>query len=192
MPLIAQAQEGVILFEDDFSDPASGWEIGEWENGGDGYNEGHYFIITANNSYAWEGASQNFTDISIAVEATQVLAPENNNNGYGVMCRLQGNDDGYILIIGDGYASIIKIENGESIVLVDWTESSAINPGNSSNQLQAVCAGSSLQLFANGELVAEAQDSSFTEGDIGLYATTYEVDPTEIHFDNLAVSSAAP
>ncbi len=32
-----------------------------------------------------------------------------------------------------------------------------------------------------------ANDSTFTTGDIGLTATTYEDEPTEIHFDNLAV-----
>jgi hypothetical protein len=50
-----------------------------------------------------------------------------------------------------------------------------------------VCDGNKLTLFANGTLLAEVTDNTYTEGDIALSATTYEFDLTEVHFDNIVV-----
>jgi hypothetical protein len=41
-------------------------------------------------------------------------------------------------------------------------------------------------------LVAEARDTTFTDGDIALTATTLEPEGTEVHFDNLVVTRPAP
>jgi hypothetical protein len=44
-----------------------------------------------------------------------------------------------------------------------------------------------LTLFVNGEQIATAEDSTYAQGDIALTATSYEDEPTEIHFDNIVV-----
>jgi hypothetical protein len=59
--------------------------------------------------------------------------------------------------------------------------------GNATNRLRADCDGPDFALFANGELLVEASDSAFSEGDVALAGTSFEAEPTEIHFDNLAV-----
>jgi hypothetical protein len=82
--------------------------------------------------------------------------------------------------------------DGSPEVLVDWSESEAIRQGNAMNHLRVVCDGSTLALFVNGELVAEASDTSFTEGDIALIVTTYEDEATVIYFDDLVVTRPAP
>jgi hypothetical protein len=181
------------LFEDDFSDPSSGWEVGDYSDGSLGYSDGGYLVTaTLEDTYIWGVANQFFSDIVIEVDATELSAPANDNNAYGVMCRVQPNGkDGYALrISGDGYYAIHLISDGFE-ALVDWTASDAIRQGNATNHLRAVCDGSSLVLFVNGELVAEASDTTFTEGDIALSATTFEAEPTEVLFDNLVVSRAA-
>ena len=109
-------------------------------------------------------------------------------NGYGVMCRVQPNNDGYILrISGDGYAGIHYFLEGEPGDLVDWTVTPHINTGNSRNTIRVICDGPRLALFVNGNLVAEATDTKFTSGDIALTATTYETEPTKILYDNIRV-----
>ena len=69
--------------------------------------------------------------------------------------------------------------------LVSWTTSSAVNQGDATNRLRAVCQGDRLALFVNGELVAEATDDAFAEGNIALTASTFEEEATEVHFDDL-------
>ena len=178
-----------VLLEDDFSDPDSGWEEGDYEGGSVGYKDGVYFVRSeSSGDVMWGVASQHFTDIVIDVDATQVLAPSNDDNSYGVKCREQPDGDGYGLVIsGDGYYSIQIVVDGDWDPLVDWTTSDVIRQGNATNHIRAVCDGSTLTLFVNGQRLALIEDSTFTSGDIALTATTFEVESTEVHFDNLVV-----
>lgn len=180
-----------VLMRDDFSDPSTGWEVGDYDSGSVGYTSDAYFVISLGDSdIMWGLAYQNFDNLAIEFDATQVRAPANDNNGYGVMCRVQENDDGYVLrVSGDGYYSIIKWSNGELVPLVDWQTSDAINQGNSTNQIRAVCDGSLLVLEVNGQQVAAVEDTEFSQGDIAFTATSFEDDPTEVHFDNLVVTA---
>jgi len=43
-------------------------------------------------------------------------------------------------------------------------------------------------VYANGTLLGSADDSTFTSGDVGLEAGTFDVGGTEIRFDNFVVS----
>ncbi len=185
-------QSGDALLEDDFESDDSGWEIGEYDAGNVGYADGVYFVTSVEqNSTMWGVAYRTFGDVSISVDASQISAGPEDNNAYGIICREQGNGDGYYLrISGDGFYSILKADDGEFDTLVDWTTSSAIQEGNSTNRIRVVCNGSILSLYVNDQLLATAEDSTFAEGDISLTATTYEEEATEIHFDNLVVEPA--
>jgi hypothetical protein len=110
------------------------------------------------------------------------------------MCRVQGDElSGYALrISGDGYSSIARFVDGNPEALVEWSGSEAVRQGNATNRLRVVCDGDYLALFVNGELVAEARDTTFTDGDIALMATTFQPEATEVHFDNLVVTHPAP
>jgi len=185
-----EAETGGILLQDDFSDPGSGWEVGDYTGGSVGYKDGIYFVRgEEDGSTMWGVAHRSFDDLIIEVDATQVLAPANNNNAYGVKCREQPNGGGYGLVIsGDGYYSIQIVVEGDWNPLVEWTRSDVIRQGNDTNHIRAVCDGTHLALAVNGELLAEAEDTTYAEGDIGLAATTLEEgEPTEVHFDHLVV-----
>jgi hypothetical protein len=58
---------------------------------------------------------------------------------------------------------------------------------NATNHIRSICDGSALALFVNGRRLATAEDSTFAKGDIALTATSYEDEPTEVHFDSLVV-----
>jgi serine/threonine-protein kinase len=188
---------GGILFEDDFGDASSGWDIDEYDSGASvGYASGVYRILGVEDGImAWGAAQQDLADLAIGVDATQVAAPANDNNGYGVMCRVQQgtSGDGYaFLVSGDGYYTIQIISKGDYEPLVQWESSDAIRQGNSTNHLRAVCDGTNLAFYVNGELMTEVQDATYATGDIALLAGTLEAEPTEVHFDNLVVSSPLP
>jgi len=181
-----------VLWQDDFSDPGSGWEVSDLSVGSVKYENGVYLVTASGQSYMWGAANRSFGDGTIEVDATQVVGPANDNNGYGVICRVQSNGDGYYFrISGDGFYAIHKLVDGQSEPLMDWEASDVINQGNASNRISAVCNGSSLELTVNGELLAQVSDSTFTEGDVGLVAGSFEEnEATEIRFDNLVVYSA--
>ncbi len=73
--------------------------------------------------------------------------------------------------------------------MVEWAESDVIRQGTAANHIRAICDGSTLELFVNGQRLATAEDSTFVSGDIALTATTYEEDSTEVHFDDLVVNA---
>ncbi len=178
------------LLEDDFSSESSGWEVGDYDGGSVGYTgDGAYFVRTAEDGGMWGVASVSFSDVDIEVKATQVTADPTDNNAYGIGCRLQQEGYGYYLVIsGDGGYAIILVTEDDEVNLVDWTATDAVNMGNASNNMRAVCDGTTLTLYANGKRLATAEDSTFDSGDIGLVAVTYENAPTEIHFDNIVVT----
>jgi hypothetical protein len=178
-----------VLFQDDFSDPGSGWEVGDYDTGSVGYEGGAYFVISlGGSSTMWGVANRSFDDLTVEVDAGQVAGPTSNDNDYGVVCREQGNGEGYYLLIsGDGYYAILKAEGGDFEPLVSWTQSDVVRQGNVTNRIRAICDGSSLALFVNGQRLATAEDDTFASGDIALTATSYEDELTEVRFDNLVV-----
>ncbi len=181
---------GGVLFSDDFGSTDTGWEVGDYQTGSVGYGSGVYFVrALGNGDTMWGQASRSFTDVHIEVDAAQIEAPSNDNNDYGVICRLQSDGSGYYLLIsGDGFYSILMGTQGGFEQLVDWTTSNLIRQGNTSNHITAICQGSNLSLYVNGDLLATATDSTFSTGDIGLTATSYESTSTLVHFYNLVVS----
>jgi serine/threonine-protein kinase len=178
-----------LLFEDDFSDPGSGWEEWNDEDGSVGYGDGYYYVVGVAEAIQIFGSGpQDFSDLVIDIDAVQVSSAPTSINAYGVMCRLQSDGDGYLLrISGDGEYAIQRVVDGSFEYLVEWTESDVINQGNAANHLHVVCDGTRLALIVNGELLAEAEDDAFAEGDIALTVTTFESEPTEVHFDDLLV-----
>ena len=190
LPNSRDTTEGSVRVSDDFSNENTGWEIGSYEGGDVGYYKGKYRITSVGDSITmWGAAGKSLEDMVIDVDTEQISAPENNNNDYGIICRLQNDGGGYYaLISGDGYYSIL-IQNGEEgfDILVDWTYSSIINQGNTQNHLQLTCRGTKISLSVNGQLLAETSATKFSSGDIGFTTTSYELDLTEVHFDNFTV-----
>jgi len=180
-----------VLFQDDFNDSGSGWEVDDYDTGSVGYKGGAYSVTSfGDGNTMWGVANQSFDNVIIEVDATQVSAPANDNNAYGVVCREQGDSNStgyYLLISGDGGYAIAKAEAGDFEWLVEWTASDDIHQGNATNHIRAVCDGSTLTLSVNGQRLATAEDSTFARGDIALATTSLEDEPTEIHFDNLVV-----
>lgn len=191
VPEIAITQDlgPMILMQDDFSDPTSGWEEYDGTSGRATYTSGGYLVETAEEEKVmWGLANKNYSDIRIDVDATVLTGPKNGNNGYGVDCRVQSNDEGYSFYISsDGYFEIMKYQNEEYQHLFDWKTSDAINKGNITNHLTVICQGSHLSLMVNDVLLAEVIDHSFSAGDISLSAISYEDDQTSVLFDNIIV-----
>jgi tRNA A-37 threonylcarbamoyl transferase component Bud32 len=190
-PIDVVSPLGGVLLQDGFRDENSGWEVGEFEAGRLRYDQGVYAVTSSGSGMLmWGVAHRNISDMVIDVDATQISAPVNDNNAYGVMCRVQPNDDGYLLrISGDGFYAIHRVVDDEFQALSDWTPSEAILQGNATNRIRAVCDGTRLALYANGELLAEVEDATFTQGDVALTATTFEDEPTTIHYDDLVVAT---
>lgn len=145
-------------------------------------------FVAVPNQLAWAVAGRDLRDFHLAVEATQVAGPDDNE--YGVLVRLQDANNFYrFSISGDGYVLVDKFVAGRAEPLgANWTPSEAIRQGQATNVLEVVCRGAEMIFLVNGSEVTRVQDTTFTHGDIGLYAGTFYEGGAEIHFDNLSVA----
>ncbi|MGB9801239.1 MAG: hypothetical protein ACPLUL_14215 [Thermanaerothrix sp.] len=179
-----------ILFQDDFSDPDSGWDRRQDSDGVTDYTgDGAYRIrVDTPNLEVWANPNLNFKDVRIEVDATKVAGPDDND--FGVLCRYVDIQNFYFFLISsDGYFGIGKKVNGETqIIGAENLEShTAIRQGTTTNHIRADCVGNTLSLHANGTLLRTVNDETLQEGDVGLIASTYAEPGVEILFDNFIV-----
>ncbi len=178
-----------LLWSDDFSDPASGWQAESDASAEVRCYEGVMsLLVKVPNRLAWASAGREFSDFRLAVEATQVAGPDDNE--YGVLVRMRDADHFYrFSISGDGYYLVSKYDGGAWEVLNgDWTSSAAIHLGAVTNLLEIVCRGATMTFLVNGVTLTQVEDSSYSRGDVGLYAGSFFEPGVEIHFDNLTVA----
>lgn len=191
--VVEAAPDDGSLFSDDFSDPTTGW----YSNGDPAsptyYDNGGYRVVmTQANGAVWAMPGRLFTDIRIEVTASKQGGDD--DNFFGVMCRVQGTTDSasfYVLMISsDGYFGIGKRVNGGALELVDQEKmlfSSKITRGDATNKITAICDGNRLSLYVNDELLVEVNDDDLANGQIGLMAGTFDVSGTNILFDDVKV-----
>ncbi len=179
-----------ILFQDDFSNPTSGWENYQDDDGMTMYADDGYRIqvLKAGHDY-WSNPGGSFSDVSIQVNATKLGGPDEND--FGIICRYSDANNFYFLVAGnDGYFGVGKVLNGEQsfIGMDEWMPAASINQGDGAkNLLRADCVGDTLTFFVNGTQLIQVQDTSFANGDVGLMAGTFETPGADVLFDDFVV-----
>jgi hypothetical protein len=182
-------ESGAILFQDDFSDPNSGWDRYEDSTYVSDYFDGRYTIgVFAADMDAWANPGLDFGDVRMDVEARKDAGPD--DNAFGLLCRYQDLQNFYFFLVSsDGYAGIgISKEGRRKLISGDtMLPSEAVVQGEATNNLRAECDEYALRLFVNGELVVEAQAAEWSSGDVGLIAGTYASPGVVVSFDSFSV-----
>jgi hypothetical protein len=205
-----------VIFEDDFSNPNSGWPVGPTKYGNAKYENGGYRITANDEEYITVSTNQYIgvlDDFIFEVDAT----PTPQTSGYTQICVLFRNLD------SDNYYQFLIIRNIDTVInytpfsltpkpgvytfgknvagqfttLQDWTESSAINKAVPVvNRLKIVCQGANISLYCNGTLLQTFTDYSLKEGEIKLgtgvekkYSTSSSASVGDVLFDNLKISA---
>lgn len=186
-----------VLFQDDFSDPASGWDQFSDTDGLTDYENGAYRIFIDKPEFTfWANPGLGETlpsDVRVEVDATKVGGPDFND--FGILCRYSGTGGSAnfyeFLISSDGYAGIVLVtESSQQVISNDGQLQpfDAIRQGNDTNHIRVECFGSLLTLYVNGDLFTSVTDGTLASGDVGLLASTYEEAGVDIRFDNFSVT----
>jgi hypothetical protein len=188
-----------VIFQDDFSSRASGWEAYGSEPETGRYTNGAYRISAPPSAAGGEGggptkASHVYPsappNLRIEVEGRRLPASDQSME-YGILCRVNG-DRAYVLTISDNDAKIAKYGDYKELKHAD----TQVNP-NSTNQLQAVCTSVEgqgavhLELWVNGQKAVETtdRDRPLPTGAVGLVVGTYQTKRASVaEFDNFAVT----
>jgi hypothetical protein len=189
LPGVQSSSSATLLFQDDFSNPDSGWDRLNNVDGIIDYVKGQYQIEVDRANYDYFAtSSHSFSDVHIEVEATRNSGDVNNN--FGVICRYLGKNDFYVgMISSDGFFGIFKVINGEYhlIGMDSMAKSDSIKQDSETNLIRFDCKGNTLTLYANGTQLDSRQDADLSQGDVGLLAGTNKNPGVKISFDNFKV-----
>lgn len=184
----ASANAPMLLYEDDFTDPTSGWEVSS-QGGLKDYYQGTYHIkINDPNIFSWSVIQQTYGDVSIQVEVAFTGAAEMAE--MGLICRMQNNQDFYFFMLrSDGAFAVFKMYQGNEIFIgmEGYQFSDAIHTGLNTNEIGAECKGQELSLSANGTHLITVEDSSYQVGDVGVIAGAFDQTDVNVYFDNFSV-----
>ena len=175
-----------VLFQDDFSNPKSGWDRASQGGNSTDYADGKYRItLSTPQQDIWANPYQYF-DQDIIVEVDVWQNPSTVQAAYGIICGYSDMNNFYALTIGSGgYVEIFRYQQGKRLTLYSAENQPGIDSEH--NHLEALCASSALQLRVNGSVVAEVEAQEFLYGDVGLIVSSFDEANVEILFDNFVV-----
>ncbi len=187
-PQDQSAPSGSVLFQDDFSSQASGFNRFKADEGIMDYDSGGYrILVNALNTNFWATPRKNFADVRMEVDTGKLGGPDENR--IGLVCRYANDNYYFFMITSDGFYGAGIFFNGQAILLgqKELQSNENIKTGLAVNHLRADCVGSALTFYVNGFQVASAQNDTLKSGDVGLLAGAFAQPGADIIFDNFVV-----
>jgi len=185
--------EVTVLYQDDFTNPATGWTEKTFDNYFIGYHEPEYYHIeiTGPNykTTVFEPEKRSIADATIELQAftnSGKTAPEGDFR-YGLVLRRSG-DQYYAFTISQRTKKwyVLKSSPNELVTLLEGTEDSIHDP-DVDDLLRVDAQGSNFLFHINDRLVAQITDSDYASGEVGFYVESFDSPNTHIHFDTLTI-----
>jgi hypothetical protein len=150
---------------------------------------GGQLVMTAFNPDFWN--SWNFTGPqaqNFYLEITGSSGPCSGRDRYGLIFRAPENNRGYLFGIScDGSYSLWIWDGKTEMRLVEWTRSPHINAGpDATNRIGVMANGNQITLYANGQLLAEVSDGTYSSGRFGVFVGAAATEDYTARIDELA------
>jgi hypothetical protein len=192
LPIVGRDMCSGPYYFDDFSNPGSGWYVGEDDTRALGYLNGEYQILVKHEQNGWVVTPDLVlpANYRVQVDARSVSSVP---LSYGLMFGMRWTSTSYeghqVIIYPSSQEYLLNKRNmdGSWQILLDWTYSSAINT-DASNHLRVDRKGNQIHLYINDVQVTTYTDGSFTSAgrDAGIRAYSYDSVPVDVRFDNFA------
>ena len=191
---VAPAEEtGDLLYEDNFTNPASSWPERKFDNYFIGYHEPEYYHIELSGpnykTTVFEPQKRTFDDATVEVKAftASTKTSPTGDFRFGITFRRSG-DQYYAFTISPRTKKwyVLKNSPNKLEVLSEGTEES-LHDADTEDDLRVDIQGSSFIFHINGNLVGEVSDSDYASGEVGFYVESFDSPNTHIHFDHLSV-----
>jgi hypothetical protein len=172
-----------VLLDDSFTADRA-WAERQEEDFRFYYADGGYRIFNALFSVQVSSV-RSFTLDDAYLETAARLSSGEQNAYFGPVCRWQnlGNYYGFGVNASGGYA-IYRLQNGRVTFLAQGQDDQGrLRTGLDENRIAALCSGNTLTLVVNDQLLLEVQDSTFSQGQVGL-GTLTQSGASEAHFEN--------
>ncbi|HWQ11187.1 MAG TPA: family 16 glycoside hydrolase, partial [Roseiflexaceae bacterium] len=183
----ATTEFGEVLLTEDFERArTSSFGEGSDSDGSFSIENGAYVITLERSGYfMWNAADGTYGDVAIEVDAT-VEGPS--DGAAALLFRYQDADNFYIFrAFGDGTYSLQRYVANEPTFLVEPTDSAALNGLGQSNRIRIEARGDTITLYANGQLLTEVTDGSFSSGQMALGISAQDEAGVTVRYDNLTI-----
>jgi hypothetical protein len=190
-----QPTEQEMLYEDNFTNPATSWPEKKFDNYFVGYHEPEYYhieITSPNYKTAiFAPEKQNFSNITISVKVFTVAAKTATTGDfeYGTAFRRSG-DQYYAFTISPRTKKWFVLKSSPSAVkvLAEGTDDS-IHDLDAADILRVDAKGSDFAFHINDRLVGQVSDADYASGEVGFFVQTLDSPNVHIHFDDVAIQS---
>jgi hypothetical protein len=125
-------------------------------------------------------------DFTMTIEAHPSAGPA--FNGYGLIYRAQDSQNYYAFAIGgDGYYSVLRVEDGEPVSLLEWRPFPHVHQGPMTNRLRVTCKGTACTYYINDEFAALLEDTRYRSGRVGLFVRSFDPQRVAVRFLSVRV-----
>lgn len=187
--LLPGKESGQVLFEDDFTDHSTGWEVVNNAYELKGYSSGGYMIsVNQVGSRAISTTNLNYSNTITKVETQKITGARDTQ--YGLVCRFKDKFNFYAFVISaDGYAGIVRVVDGVKELLGSnqFMRVEGIKMDDGINTIIAYCDEDNFRLDINNETVVTAKDDTILNGDVGLFVETFESAEAAVVFNDLVI-----
>jgi len=185
-----ETPSGAVLFQDDFSDPSSGWKItNDFQLGTMDYFD-NFFRIQVLGQYNLLSSDPGLEFKDVQIEADMIKVIGSSDDMFGLVCRAVDPENYYFFVISsDGYYGIGKVIAGHQSMLGSQglLPSEIILQGKTKNHIHVECVAEGLKLIVNGQELAQVEDTDLNTGAVGILAATMQDDENVVLFDNFSV-----
>ena len=194
-PAAATPAVAAVVYQEDFQDPDSGWDVYNYGDTLALYQDGEYRLGVFRADYVTWGnpdPALALRDLEIEVDARAVEGPLDNN--LGILIRYQDDNENFywFQISSDGMFAVDRLAGDEWVALASWQESTAIRQGlDATNRLKVISSGDEFRFYVNDTWLGTVTDADLDSGSIGLAVGTFDEPGVVVHFDNLRVSHPA-
>ncbi|MGZ9235571.1 MAG: hypothetical protein ACXW4E_08605, partial [Anaerolineales bacterium] len=188
-----QESEAIALYEDDFTNPTTGWTERKFDNYFIGYHEPEYYHveITGPNykTTVFEPAKESFEDFTVDLQVLTVAAKTATEGDfrYGLAFRRSG-DQYYAFTVSPRTKKWFVLKSSPSglEVLAEGTDE-GLHEIDVDDALRVDAQGSDFLFHINDKLIGQVTDADYPGGEVGFYVESFDSPQTHIHFDKLTI-----
>ncbi len=171
-------ENGTLVFQDDFTDPKSGWFVykADTAKGGD-YEQGAFRVwsVGANTVIALNPKTrQQLKNFSAEVDIRETSSIR--GAVLGIIYRLNNDGVYYRFAITDNRTFYVgRGKGGFEEQIKEMTSSDIIKPGNEYNRLKVVCLGDKHDFYINDVKMATLSDNVSMQGELGISFSNWAI-----------------
>ena len=187
-----------LLYQDDFSNPESGWPIVDVDNYRFGYHPPDFYHVEAKSPHATLPVfrGMNFGDVSVETTAlVDHTTTETGDYRYGLALRRSGGQY-YAFTVSPRKKSWqitkhsptgVKVLTEGTLDLLQGFAPKGVTP-DKKDDLRVEAVGANFAFFVNGRNVAHVSDAEYASGDVGFIVETVDEPLVHVHYDSLVIS----